>query len=983
MKHLYQRLEQFHQYGFRVAPVVWCFVFVSFTAASQCPSNIDFETGTFTGWQCYTGSFSSGNLVLNPSPPVTDRHTMLSFLPGDGADFYGGFPKNCPNGSGHSIQLGNASPGGQAESISYTFTIPAGQNEFTLIYNYAIVLQDFNHVSHLQPRLRIDVTNVTDDILEGCSTMSFIVDSILPGFQVSPNSPPGAPVRYKDWSAMSVNLSGYAGKTFRIQFTTTDCGATDHFGYAYIDINSQCSGSFIGATFCPGDTAVLVTAPFGFQNYTWWNNNFTQVLGTAQTLHYNPPPTAGTIVNVELIPYNGYGCKDTLTAHLLDTLRLQPDAGPDRAVCPNTPVQLGKPPEMGMRYSWNPATGLSNPNISNPVATVSSPVSYVLTVTNYGGGCVGTDTVNITLANLDTALQVRGNISRCSAGDSTILKVMPADSIQWYRNNIAIPGANQTSYRPIQTGLYHAVLFGFGGCHVQTRYQQVDIYESPVPGFTINNAAQCFNDNQFIFTNTSSITSGSLQYNWNMGDGYTDTTKDITHHYLSPGIYTVKLLVKSNTTNCSDTVSAVVTVYASPVASFTVNDTGQCFKDRRFAFTNTSTPSAGSIQYNWNMGDGTLFNTRDVAYNYSVPGSYMVKMLVMMPGGCTDSSIRTIQIYPSPVAGFTVNTTTQCQLNNRFVFTNTSTVSSGSMQYYWNFGDGLADTVASPVHTYAQAGVYQVKMVVTGEGNCADSTSYTVTVYPVAHAAFTVSPACINVRVPVINLTSNIPGTTVNYSWDFGNGYRSTDRIPVYQYTTPGTYSITLTVTTAQCPLSVSTKKMDVVIDAPLPGIMYPVKNAISYFPETLQARNIGNSVIWIPATSLDNRTSYMPVFKGPADQLYRIQLRTASGCITVDTQWVVTRKNIKIYVPTVFTPGNDGKNDLLRPLLMSFVKVNYFRIYDRWGKLLFEMKNDRPGWDGRVNGQPVEMQTVVWVIEAIDVDGVVHREQGTTVLIR
>ncbi|HAO46881.1 MAG TPA: PKD domain-containing protein, partial [Ferruginibacter sp.] len=336
-----------------------------------------------------------------------------------------------------------------------------------------------------------------------------------------------------------------------------------------------------------------------------------------------------------------------------------------------------------------------------------------------------------------------------------------------------------------------------------------------------------------------------------------------------------------------------------------------------------------------------------------------------------------------PVAGFTVNTTTQCQLNNRFVFTNTSTVSSGSMQYYWNFGDGLADTVASPVHTYAQAGVYQVKMVVTGEGNCADSTSYTVTVYPVAHAAFTVSPACINVRVPVINLTSNIPGTTVNYSWDFGNGYRSTDRIPVYQYTTPGTYSITLTVTTAQCPLSVSTKKMDVVIDAPLPGIMYPVKNAISYFPETLQARNIGNSVIWIPATSLDNRTSYMPVFKGPADQLYRIQLRTASGCITVDTQWVVTRKNIKIYVPTVFTPGNDGKNDLLRPLLMSFVKVNYFRIYDRWGKLLFEMKSDRPGWDGRVNGQPVEMQTVVWVIEAIDVDGVVHREQGTTVLIR
>jgi gliding motility-associated-like protein len=62
---------------------------------------------------------------------------------------------------------------------------------------------------------------------------------------------------------------------------------------------------------------------------------------------------------------------------------------------------------------------------------------------------------------------------------------------------------------------------------------------------------------------------------------------------------------------------------------------------------------------------------------------------------------------------------------------------------------------------------------------------------------------------------------------------------------------------------------------------------------------------------------------------------------------------------------------------------VNYFRVYDRWGKLLFQMKSDRPGWDGKLNGQPAEMQTVVWMIEAVDVDGVLHRKHGTTVLIR
>ena len=67
--------------------------------------------------------------------------------------------------------------------------------------------------------------------------------------------------------------------------------------------------------------------------------------------------------------------------------------------------------------------------------------------------------------------------------------------------------------------------------------------------------------------------------------------------------------------------------------------------------------------------------------------------------------------------------------------------------------------------------------------------------------------------------------------------------------------------------------------------------------------------------------------------------------------------------------------------LLMGFDHVNYFRVYNRWGKLLFEMKNDRPGWDGKINNVLQEMQAVVWMIEAVDVDGITHHDQGTTIL--
>jgi len=98
-------------------PVI-CLTFLSATALAQdCPPNIDFETGTFDGWTCYTGhvAYVNGQNVISitPSGPVYDRHTMYTANTGTiQTDPYGGFSVNCPNGSNHSIRLGNDQGGG-------------------------------------------------------------------------------------------------------------------------------------------------------------------------------------------------------------------------------------------------------------------------------------------------------------------------------------------------------------------------------------------------------------------------------------------------------------------------------------------------------------------------------------------------------------------------------------------------------------------------------------------------------------------------------------------------------------------------------------------------------------------------------------------------------------------------------------------------------------------------------------------------------
>ena len=630
---------------------LFCNACFTICTAQSCPANIDFESGTFDGWTCYTGNTSAqgnDNLIsLTPSGgPIYNRHTMYTANTGE-LDYFGGFPVSCPNGSGHSIRLGNSMGGGEAEGISYEFTIPANENSYSLIYNYAVVFQAPNHRPNEQPRMEIEITNVTDNTVISCASFSFVaIGSTLPGFQVSNRSDTTA-VLYKDWSAVSVDLSGNAGKTIRLFFKTADCTFRKHFGYGYIDVNSECSGTFIGATYCPDDTLINVIAPFGYQGYTWYDSTLSHVLGTAQVLTLAPPPPSGTTLAVKLDPYDGYGCQNTLYTKLRDSLSVTANAGKDTLSCNLNPVPIGTIPKAGLVYKWTPADSLSNPNIANPLAAPFTTTNYLVTTSNSGGGCRTTDAVVVRASEIDNSLQVIGKPVYCvDNGDSAILKVQPTELIQWFKNDISIIGSHQTSYRVSSSGIYYALLKNAAGCRV-------------------------------------------------------------------------------------------------------------------------------------------------------------------------------------------------------------------------------------------------------------------------------------------------------------------------------------------------ATQKQTIVIDKAKPGITYPVKYAVINLPLALNARQIGERVLWKPAGSLNTPTSFTPTFLGVLDRLYTINIKTSTECLTVDTQLVKTIDKVEVFVPTAFTPNYDGKNDFLHPILKGITEVHYFRIFNRWGQLLFETKKELPGWDGNFNGNPVDTQTIVWMMEGIGVDGVVYSQKGTSILIR
>jgi hypothetical protein len=209
---------------------------VSSVAEAQgglCPDNLDFEKGTFSNWQCQAGIVNpDGSLSISPTLPIPGRHTIIDATTA-GTDPYGFFPTNCPNGSRYSVKLGNNIGGHQAESVSYTYTIPATEPKFSMIFHYAVVLQDPNHQFWEQPRFRARIIDLSTGSPIPCVDFDFIASASLPGFLPSPL---GGGVIYKDWTPITINLDNYIGRTIKLEFITNDCIFTAHFGYAYLDV---------------------------------------------------------------------------------------------------------------------------------------------------------------------------------------------------------------------------------------------------------------------------------------------------------------------------------------------------------------------------------------------------------------------------------------------------------------------------------------------------------------------------------------------------------------------------------------------------------------------------------------------------------------------------------------------------------------------------------------------------------------------------
>lgn len=335
------------------------------------------------------------------------------------------------------------------------------------------------------------------------------------------------------------------------------------------------------------------------------------------------------------------------------------------------------------------------------------------------------------------------------------------------------------------------------GCPLDSITKHAEVLPQPRPTFLINDSVQCNFRDSFAFTNTSTISKGSMKYFWDFGNLKTDTNKNSYTSFIDTGVYTVKLIATSDS-SCVDTGKRKVLVINKPKASFTSNSMSQCLAGNNFTFTNTSTPLTNFV-LRWNFGDGDTASKSIVNKSFTKDSSFTVKLFVVKDSACFDSTFKVVHVNPQPKPSFAVDTLIKCA-NDSFSFTNTSTIKKGIItKYNWNFGDGSTSVITNPHHLYDSARSFKVLLTATSDSGCVDTASKNVVANPLPLARFIVNDIvqCFKTQSFVFtNLSIPAIGDSIaTYLWDLGDSSSSSLKNPTHIYSDTGYYFVTLKVT--------------------------------------------------------------------------------------------------------------------------------------------------------------------------------------------
>lgn len=645
--------------------------------------------------------------------------------------------------------------------------------------------------------------------------------------------------------------------------------------------------------------------------------------------------------------------------------------------CVGVPVQLYAyitvtPAGTPISYNWAPPLGLSSTTIYNPIVTPIAPGNVDYTV--------------ITSPDADVSCWDTGFIRVHTIGDFTLNT--PDDTICLGQSiNVSITGSDEISYswspttgvvsatskNPVITPTVpcvttYTVTGTYAACppYVHSFFTEVD-----TPAHTrnvVDTICLAMSDTFDVTVANSDNACNYYSYSWTPTTGMvTSTSSNPVITPTTTGTATYTVTITPHAAACA--VDDHFTIFVLPNAiTVSPTDTAVC-KGAVVQAIGTGDPN---FSYQWlpttGIATSNVLNAlidADTSVDYVVTASFH---------RCPDMTATLhLDVQPNPTVYIGGNRFL-CRYDTLHINSIVNPNWYPSYIYSWTPAAGLDNTNTATV-VYSGTTSEMVYLTVTTSAGCTSNDSAFITVNngpgttiipnmsfcPHDTAALTVSPATASYHwYPSVYLNDSMSGT------------------PVISPVTSQTY--TVVGTTAQGCKDTASFTATV-----LPAAIMFMPDSVTIF--TGDSYNIEpttncNTFSWFPPAGLSSTIISNPVATPSISTKYLVTATTEWGCVTVDSITIIVDDGGIMAMPNAFTPGN-GVNGEFKIINQGIASLNYFRIFNRWGNLVFETKNISDGWDGAFKGQPQPFGVYIYEVQAVSNAGKIITKQGNITLIR
>lgn len=708
---------------------------------------------------------------------------------------------------------------------------------------------------------------------------------------------------------------------------------------------------------------------FGNNGYIWlWGDNTAPTITAGSSASHSFTPSG--IYTVTLIVKDINKCPDTVKKAVRAFSGVAAFTS-QLTMCANDTVLFtnGSTADTTITgYAWNFGDGTPIDTNRNPshifnIAGSATTETVSLTITT-ALGCASTVKKVINISRPNASFNVLSTVNIC-LGDSVKFSKNPSyPGMSWNFGDASalVNGIAQPVHHYNSAGTFSVSLTVSDSINCKDTRTNAIINVQNYPTALV--ASPAFHTNNLCYPYAATFLDSSVNAApasppriWDLGTGSSVTSSaNVGTIYSLPGTYTVSLIeITSN--GCRDTIKKSITIFG-PVADFTLSPSAIC-KGQSITFNIKDTSDV--YTWHWDFGDGkdtTAVSPISHVFNFHPPGGSTNVTLVYWSddSSCVQTKLYPVNIY-QVVAGF--------DRNNEISISDTAHC-LGIVDHFYNHStnddthgwviNGTSSSANNPTYQFTAPGTYNVELFIKNNTTgCVDTLVKKMLIYPPLITSAQGDSICEGASGQV--------SVTGGSAYDWGLPYGLSDTTiagPVASPTVSTTYSVIVTDANG-CK---DTAYAFVFVQAKPPSITYTTSIVVGQTAALPGPQGSGWIYSWSPATSLSCTTCPTPVCSSTVDITYVETITDVMGCFSVQSNYTVHIEPLSsVDVPSAFTPNGDGINDIVYVAGWGIKKLIYFKIFNRWGELVFETDDLSIGWDGTYKGVPQNTETYVYEV--------------------